>query len=44
MLSKVQALHSWCYAERRRSNRLPSLPDFTEMTASYYGSHVTPQC
>jgi hypothetical protein len=25
---------SWCYAERRRSNRLPSLPDFTEMTAS----------
>jgi len=29
---------SWCYAERRRSNRLPSLPDFTEMAASCYGS------
>ena len=35
---------SWSYAECRRANRLPSLPDFTEMTASYYGSHVTPQC
>jgi len=29
---------SWCFAERRRSNRWPSLPDFTEMAAGQYGS------
>ena len=41
MLQQVQAQHSsfqGAYAQRRRSNRLPSLPTFTEMAASQYGS------